>query len=103
MTACAPPGGGRAHPANLGSEAVRVVVVVLNHNGLDHLAYCLPSVLATEYEAFSVLMVDNGSSDSSAAIVRERHPEVEVMRLDHNAGWAAGHNAGLRTALDHRA
>ena len=47
---------------------------------------------------FETLLVDNGSSDGSAAFVRERFPAVRVVALDDNRGFAGGNNAGAREA-----
>src|SRR5215510_248981 len=74
-------------------------VIVLNHNGRVWLPACLDA-LAAQRDAppFEVILVDNGSSDGSAAFVESAHPRVRVVRLDVNAGFAAGNNAGARAA-----
>ena len=48
----------------------RIGVVVLNWNGLTHLRTCLPSVLASSYPDFFVVMTDNGSEDGSVEWTR---------------------------------
>lgn len=77
-----------------------VYVVVLNYNGNRHLEYCLPSLLATSYENYQVLLVDNGSTDDSVEYSRETFSEVRVVENDENLGFAAGNNVGIRYALD---
>jgi GT2 family glycosyltransferase len=69
--------------------------VVLNYNGLDHLKYCLPSILATDYPAFTVIVVDNASSDGSADFVRQNYPQVNLIISDTNRGWSGGNNLGI--------
>ena len=50
-----------------------------------------------------IIVVDNGSTDGTAAMVRERYPQVTVLRLSTNAGAAGGWAAGLRyAALERR-
>ncbi len=44
----------------------RVQVIIVNWNGRQHLAECLPSLLATRYPDFRVTVYDNGSSDGSS-------------------------------------
>jgi GT2 family glycosyltransferase len=81
----------------------RVAVIVVNYNGRAHLAYCLPSLLATAYENYSILLVDNASSDDSVALVQADFPAVEIVRNRCNVGWAGGNNVGVRLAVAHGA
>ena len=75
-------------------------VVVPNWNGRDLLEKYLPSVVEavagnTENE---IIVVDNASTDGSAAFVRQRFPQVRVLALDRNLGFGGGSNAGIRAA-----
>jgi len=47
-------------------------------------------------ENVKILLVDNGSSDGSVAYVREHFPEVKVIALRENRGFAGGNNVGIR-------
>jgi GT2 family glycosyltransferase len=73
-------------------------VIVINWNGRHHLQACLDAVAAQRGVEFETLVVDNGSTDGSAAFVRERFPGVRVVALDDNRGFAGGNNAGAREA-----
>jgi len=77
----------------------RIGVVVLNWNGLTHLRTCLPSVLASSYPDFFVVMTDNGSEDGSVEWTRREHPAVVVVENGANLRFAAGNNEGCRRAL----
>ncbi|HEX6793313.1 MAG TPA: glycosyltransferase [Casimicrobiaceae bacterium] len=72
----------------------RVSIVVLTFNRRDELLRSL-SHLARIDESVRVVVVDNASSDGTAAAVGQHHPRVDVVRLPRNAG-AAGRNAGAR-------
>ncbi|GAB4091476.1 glycosyltransferase family 2 protein [Flaviaesturariibacter terrae] len=72
-----------------------VAIVILNWNGRRYLEQFLPSVLATDYPNFSVVLADNGSSDDSVDFVRERFPSVELRLLGKNHGFAQGYNEAL--------
>lgn len=77
-------------------------VVVLNWNGLaDTLALLetLRRCRCPEGWRARVRVVDNGSSDGSAARIGAAHPEVTVQALGENRRFAGGNNAGLREAL----
>lgn len=48
------------------------------------------------FRSFSVILVDNGSHDGSVDFVKKNHPDVQVIALNTNAGFAAANNAALR-------
>ena len=74
----------------------RLSVVILNWNGRRHLERYLPSVVAhTEGDA-EVVVADNGSTDDSLQWLRLNYPDVSVIRLDRNYGFAGGYNRALR-------
>ncbi len=75
-------------------------VVVLGYDGREYLEECLGSVLDQDLpaERCEVLYVDNGSRDGSAALVRERFPQVRAIELARNCGYAEGNNIGFREA-----
>jgi len=76
-----------------------ISAIILDYNDLRWLPRLLDSLLPqlAPYRA-EVLLVDNGSSDSSAAFVRERYPKVDVITVKQNRGPAAGINRGLDRA-----
>jgi len=72
---------------------VRVTVVVVTWNGAHLLGPCLES-LAAQTIPHRVLVVDNASTDGTTALLAG-FPEVDVLRLDSNTGFAGGAQAGL--------
>jgi len=81
------------------SASLRVTAIVLSWNGRERTLACLRSLERVTYRPFSVLVVDNGSSDGSADAVAGRHPDVSLLRLPENLGFAGGMNAGIRAAF----
>lgn len=73
---------------------MKVKIVILNWNGRAHLERFLPSVVAHSGEA-SVVVADNGSNDDSVPFLREHYPQVELLQLDQNYGFAEGYNRAL--------
>ena len=75
-------------------------IVIPNWNGRDLLEKYLPSVIAAagRVAGSEVIVVDNGSTDGSAAFIRERFPQVRVVALENNLGFGGGSNAGFRAA-----
>ncbi len=58
----------------------------------------LPSLRAQTYGDFRVVVVDNGSTDGSADHLRAEYPEVEVLELSTNVGFAAAVNHGIEAS-----
>jgi GT2 family glycosyltransferase len=73
-----------------------VSIVILNYNGAGYLEKFLPSVLATQYENFEVVVADNGSSDNSTSLVKEKFPAVKIITNTTNEGFAGGYNWALQ-------
>lgn len=76
---------------------MRVSVVIPNWNGADELPACLDSLRA-QSQQHQIIVVENGSTDSSKEILYGRYPDVTVIPLPLNTGFAGGVNAGLRQA-----
>jgi GT2 family glycosyltransferase len=78
-------------------------IVVLNWNGADDTLACLESLATVVSPSCRVLVVDNGSTDGSAERIFEVFPEVELLLLPSNIGYAGGNNAGFRRVLELKA
>jgi GT2 family glycosyltransferase len=75
-----------------------LAIVLLSYNGRDDTLACLQSLeLVTDVD--QIVVVDNASADHTAAAVRERYPQVEVLEQDANLGFAEGNNVGIRHAI----
>lgn len=75
-----------------------VSVVVVNFNGKNYLDDCLSALATQTFRNFEVILVDNGSSDESAAFVSEHYPSVILVETGKNLGFAGGTNTGIRVA-----
>ena len=73
----------------------KVSVIIVNYNGLEHLPACLESLLATDYPAFDVTLVDNGSSDRSVEWVLDHYPEVKIFCSPENIGFGRANHLGI--------
>jgi GT2 family glycosyltransferase len=73
-----------------------VAIVILNWNGKHHLEKFLPSVLATNYANFEVIVADNASSDGSLEYLQQNLPMVRLIVLKENHGFARGYNEALK-------
>ncbi len=79
------------------SDGLDLSVIIVNWNTRDLLADCLQSVYDTVQDlSFEVFVVDNASSDGSAAMVREQFPEVRLIENSENVGFARANNQAIR-------
>ncbi len=75
---------------------MRVTAVVVNWNSADQLSTCLDALLAQDHRPFDVIVVDNASSDGSAAILDRYEPRgVRTIRNATNDGFAGAANAAI--------
>lgn len=77
---------------------MNAAVVIPNWNGREDLPACLDSLRRQTLPA-EVIVVENGSTDGSAEMIRERYPEVTLLVQPVNLGFAGGVNVGIRYAL----
>jgi hypothetical protein len=85
-----------ASPADLLPARPRVSIVVCSYNGAATLEQCIRSLLALAYPDYEVIVVDDGSTDNTAAILA-RFPSIRVI-TQSNQGLSSARNAGLRSA-----
>ena len=78
----------------------KVLIIILNWNGFRDTLECLQSLQQIQYQNFSVLVVDNGSTDESVAQIKQAFPDVDLLETGENLGYAGGNNAGIAHALN---
>ena len=77
-----------------------IVAVVLNTNRRDDTLACLASLERLDYPARTVLVLDNASTDGSNEAIRAAHPDVRILPLTDNRGYAGNNNVGIAAALE---
>ncbi len=75
----------------------RISVVIPTFNRSELIGYALDAVLAQQYPASEVIVVDDGSTDDTQALLAARYPSVRVVSVP-NGGDTVARNVGLRTA-----
>ncbi|WP_342750384.1 glycosyltransferase family 2 protein [Aureitalea marina] len=74
---------------------MKVAVVILNWNGIPLLKQFLPSVVVNS-QGHSIYVIDNGSEDGSVDWLKITYPDLKVISLPQNLGYAGGYNQGLK-------
>lgn len=76
-----------------------VSVVIVSWNGRQYLEACLDAAVAQQGIDAEIILVDNASTDGTVEFVRARFPQVRLVALTENRGFAGGNNAGALVAL----
>jgi len=77
---------------------LKVSVVVPNWNGMRFVGMCLDSLAKLDFEDYEVIVVDNGSVDGSREMIEEQYPEVRLLKLPDNMGFAIACNEGIKAS-----
>jgi len=74
----------------------KITIVIATLNGRNYLPECLSSIAQQHYpqNLIKVVVIDNGSFDSTVGYLRENYPEVKLITNHHNAGFARANNQG---------
>lgn len=73
-----------------------VAIVILNWNGKHHMQQFMPYVLATTYPHLRIIVADNASTDESVSWLKNQYPQIEILQLTENYGFAKGYNEALK-------
>jgi GT2 family glycosyltransferase len=75
-----------------------ISIIILNWNGEKFIKECIDSVLNTEYSQMEIIIVDNGSTDTSLKIINSYSDSLRLIAHSQNLGFAAGMNSGINAA-----
>lgn len=77
-----------------------MAAVVVSYNRCSSLRVCIDSLQSQERKLDGIIVIDNGSSDSSAEMVEEFYPDVALEKIRTNLGGAGGFAYGISVALE---
>lgn len=75
-----------------------MTVIIVNWNGKHFLEDCLGALRRQTFRDFETIVVDNGSTDGSVDFIQARFPDVTLISLPENRGFAGGNIAGYESA-----
>ena len=73
-----------------------ISIITVNYNGVDDTCELIDSIPFNEN--MEVIVVDNASTHDEASIIRQKYPQVIVLRSEKNLGFAGGNNLGIKAA-----
>jgi len=82
----------------MGQNSELVVIIILNFNRKEDTLKCIGSVFKLTYFPYEVVVVDNGSTDSSVEAIPKAFPDAHLIKNATNLGAAGGRNLGIHYA-----
>jgi GT2 family glycosyltransferase len=73
-------------------------IIIPHYDGAHHLPTCFRALQAQTYPHLEIILVDNGSTDESLELTRRYFPEVKIIELNQNLGFAGAVNRGYSQA-----
>jgi glycosyltransferase involved in cell wall biosynthesis len=86
-------------PPPAAREVRDLFVIIPVHNRRDLTRQCLMDLRAQDCQSFSVIVIDDGSTDGTAEMIRDAFPETILLQGDGNLWWTRAVNLGVREAL----
>jgi GT2 family glycosyltransferase len=80
-----------------------VISIILNTNRREDTLECLDSLSKQSYANQRVIVLDNHSTDGSVEAIQSKFPEVEIIHIKKNLGYAGNNNVGIQAALEQNA
>jgi GT2 family glycosyltransferase len=80
------------------TRSLLLSIIVPHYNGAHHLVTCFKALQGQTYSCLEIILVDNGSTDDSVALVRREFPEVKIIELGQNLGLTGAINRGIGLA-----
>ena len=78
---------------------IEISIIIVSYNVKDFLIKCLTSVYQSSlFNSIETIVIDNNSTDSSIAAIKEFFPQVQLIENKHNAGFPAANNQGFKIA-----
>lgn len=78
---------------------MKTLAIVISYNFMPWIDRCLSSLLQGT-QSTDILVIDNASKDETVATLQARYPQVRLIRNNHNLGFGAANNIGMKIALD---
>lgn len=76
-------------------------IVICNYNKSKQVQECIQSVLESQYQDFDLYVVDNGSTDDSVEVIKQKYEnQLVLIENSENLGGSGGFNTGLRKVYE---
>ncbi len=79
-----------------------VAIILLNWNGYTETIPCIEMLQTIDYKNYEIVLIDNGSRDDSVKILKTKFPNITLLEIKHNRGFAGGANVGIQYAVKNK-
>ncbi len=76
-------------------SAPKASFIVVCWNNKDLLEECFETIFNQTYKNYTVIVVDNGSTDGSIEYIKKEFPQIILIETGKNTGFAIGNNVGI--------
>lgn len=80
---------------NIKTKQTKVAVNLVTYNAEKYLPFCLKSLADQTFKDYTVLIIDNGSTDRTVQFLRENYPQYKVVTHKNNLGFCKAHNQAI--------
>ena len=71
-------------------------IIIVNYNSANHVINCIDSILQCKMKiSYEIILVDNCSSQEDTQSIQKRFPDVQLLQMGYNAGFARANNRGI--------
>lgn len=77
-----------------------VICVILNSTKREDTLECIESLSRNSYVNKKVIVLDNHSTDGSVPAIQAAYPDVQIIALEENLGYAGNNNVGIKAAME---
>lgn len=88
---------------NIHPFGVGVYIIIVNWNGLSDTLECLQSIKKIDYPNYKIVIIDNGSKNNEAEAIKQKYPEVHLIKNKENRGFTLAANQGIEFGLQKKA
>jgi|SaaInlStandDraft_6_1057023.scaffolds.fasta_scaffold19314_2 GT2 family glycosyltransferase len=78
----------------------KVCIIIPVHNRIQYTLECIKSIYLQSYKKINVIVVDDGSEDSSSDIIRQEFPQINILHGNGNLWWTGAMSKGVNEILN---
>lgn len=80
-------------------KSPKVLISILNWNAPINTVQTVKSVLLSAYDNYTILILDNHSTDNSESLLRDAFPGIRFIKMKSNLGYAGAHKVAANIAI----